>query len=514
MGRRARDSIEGWFRWSGGWRRREAFRKAIAEGIFAAALFGSLGGALSCAGTPRLPSKNEDPWLEVSSEHFRIRSEMSEKDTREVLTTLEEARAALLATVYRGAGAPKAPIEVVLLTSSYEVSQMFAQGPDGVRIRASFPFSSFIVLGGQAKGGGIGLAVHELAHELGWRFLPFGKPKWYVEGAAKYLETMTYDPWSGRLSRGVVSHEKARWMHGNDRLDAERLLAGDEGATADELGRFEETAWLLFHYLMDVRPEDLQVFQRRLAQFETPETAWSEEFPDLHGDELDKALERYVQQGYLKTFDTELPMPVFHVRTRPLSLAEVHGLRAHLLAFSQHDHPEKAFDPTPDVKAALAADPGAVEAVAVALYRPAAGTPPLAPAMRTDLVLQTTRAHPDDWRSWVMAAAEAPLGSLSALAALDRAFKLAPEQVLVAKALAITLSAMKRYGPALYHSENALAGLGDDPDVLALHTLLLAETGNCRGADFYRAAFARHHETATSRQRTWLDSPCTSQKSE
>jgi len=504
MGRRPPGSDEGRVRrWAVWWR--EGFGKSI----LGAALFGSLCCALSCAGTPRLPSSDEDPWLEVSSEHFRIRSEMSEKDTREVLTVLEEARAALLATVYRGTGAPKAPIEVVLLASSYEISQMFAHSPDGVRIRASFPFSSFIVLGGQAKGSGLGMAVHELAHEIGWRFLPFGKPEWYVEGAAKYLETMTYDPWRGRLSRGVLSDDKARWMHRNDRLDAERLLAGDEGTTADDLGRFEETAWLLFHYLMDVRPEDLQVFQRRLAQFETPAEAWSEEFPDLHGAELDKTLQRYVQKGYLKTFDMDLPMPAFHVRTRPLSLAEVHGLRAHLLAISQHDHPEEAsFDPTPDVKAALAADQGAVEAVAVALYRPASGTAPLTPVMRSKLVHQATRAHPDDERAWLMAAAEAPLGGLAALGALDKAFKLAPDQVLVAKALAIVLAAMKKYGPALYHSETALAGLGDDPGVLALHTFLLAATGNCRGADFYRAAFARHHDTSTPSERAWLDSPC------
>ena len=72
---------------------------------------------------PECATHGGTPWLEVSSQHFVVRTNLSADEARGTVVQLERARASLLA-VYPNGGAEKDPLEVVVFTSPAQLQDL------------------------------------------------------------------------------------------------------------------------------------------------------------------------------------------------------------------------------------------------------------------------------------------------------------------------------------------------------------------------------------------------------
>jgi hypothetical protein len=85
--------------------------------------------SLTCATLP-CPAKGGPAWTELTSDHFRLRTDLDADVAAEAIRTLEEIRVAMLALVWPSARVASQRIEVVVLRSSVELST-FLQGGRG-----------------------------------------------------------------------------------------------------------------------------------------------------------------------------------------------------------------------------------------------------------------------------------------------------------------------------------------------------------------------------------------------
>jgi tetratricopeptide (TPR) repeat protein len=450
----------------------QQFSRCFAAGLAVLALV-----SLTCATLPPCPAKGGPTWTELTSDHFRLRTDLDAEVAAEAIRTLEEIRAAMLALVWPNARVSSQRIEVVVLRSSVELSTYLQGGADGIRTQPR-PFPATIVVGGIAEAESLTILEHELAHELSHQFLPL-EPPWYSEGIAAFLETIAVDHGHRTARLGDVSESRIQSLVGLGRTPADELLATRRLPEHYALARFEASSWLLVHFLLNERLEAFGRFQRRLILLARPEEAWSEEFPGLSVKELDRELDRYSTSGRYTTYTIKLDVPDPNFHRRQLSDAEVHGLRAllYLAAVSPGNRPQEAAA-RGEVAEAFAQDPGALEALAVAFY---GLTDARNLEARKDLATRATSAHPESWLAWVMLADTGNLKARDTQDVLARALELARDQPEVLSRLALANAIQGHWDQALEFSTKALA-LRAPFGILPLHAEALARTGNCREA--------------------------------
>jgi hypothetical protein len=152
-------------------------------------------GAAGCATLPACPAKGGPAWRELTSAHFRVRSDLDQEDARETVRRLEEIRASMLATLWPGAPDPPNRTEVIVLRSRIEF-MVFARDPQvppvlwGLRSERP-PLPPTLIFSGTDYRT-MGVLAHELAHDLSRWYMPM-QPPWYSEGIATFLETLRYD---------------------------------------------------------------------------------------------------------------------------------------------------------------------------------------------------------------------------------------------------------------------------------------------------------------------------------
>lgn len=459
-------------------------------------------GTLGCATLPACPAHGGPAWTELTSDHFRVRTDLDAPDATEAVRTLEETRAAMLALVWPRAAPVPGPIEIVFLRSQGELWTFLQGGAQGIRLQ-QHPFPPIIVIGGIGDQDQLTGLRHEVAHELSRRFLPL-EPPWYSEGIATLLESTTYERGTQTARMGEISPVRLQQLQGLGRTPANELLNTRELPAYLELARFEASSWLLAHFLINQQFEAFGRFQRRLAAFERPEEAWRQEFPELSGEALDRAVDRYSTSGKYATFSLHLDVPTPTVRTRGLSDGEVHGLRALLYwAAVSPGNVRQEAGAHAEVAEALAQDPGTLDALAVDFYWLTAVKDE---AARKDLAARATRAHPESWLAWLMLADVDHLKTPPAWEALMEALELAPDQPEVVSRIATANALRGRWGQVLEFSSRAI-DLRAPLAVLPLHAEALARSGDCPRAAFFmeRCAEMVAASEAAELRRLWRE---------
>jgi hypothetical protein len=364
-----------------------------------------LAALLACAHGPRADSGEH--WLSVTSDHFSLRTDLAESDARELSAWMERSRAVMLEVMWPKQPAPPGHMQVVAFASAAEVS---ALGPNADGFESDDPFGQPVVVIGGASERSRHLFTHELARALAGHFLP-RMPSWLDEGVARYLETLRFDAGTGKARVGEPpDKDELRALQSmSSKYRGGVLAMGSEYAqgTAEEIGRFETASWVLVHYLVDERRDGLNAYAARLARGEDAQAAFDAQFPDLTEDGIQRAVHEYANgEGTFRIFEAPIPPPPPPPRIAPLPASEALALLASLYR-----------PPNPQAtQIALSADPLNPLALAVSGAGDAAAS---------------AKAHPDDWRAFVLL--DMRTGNAKAM---EKAALLAPDNPLVLARLA------------------------------------------------------------------------------
>jgi hypothetical protein len=302
-------------------------------------------GAPGCATTtfPPCPAKGGSPWSALTSAHFVVRTDLDAADADELVRDLEETRAVIMAVAWPKAADPPGRTNVIAFRSQEELSRVVPDGVGGMWLKRP-PFPATLLLGGprgssgaSALSAGNPLAAtsaipHEVTHDLARRFLPF-QPPWYAEGLATFLETLTYDRATGIASVGFPPAGRLAALRGGGRWTPEELVRCTvEPRGGATLGQFEDSSWLLFHYLVDKRAAGLTRFQELARELSPWTVAWERAFPDVAFADLKREVGVHLADLSFKAYAYKVVVPARPVDKRPLRDAEVHVLRAFMLA--------------------------------------------------------------------------------------------------------------------------------------------------------------------------------------
>jgi hypothetical protein len=441
-----------------------------------AVLIAALAAACGCATLPTCPAKGGTPWLELETSHFLLRTNYGESDARELLLTLEETRAALLATVWPNTPDPPIQTRVIAVDS---VKESIAYFPDRA-VSITYPLPPFpptAVLGPRWRPHGFGVLALQLAEELSSHSLPL-QPTWYSLGIGTFVETMTYD----RSSQTVTIGEPpiGPFIATRQNTIPASLLISLEGPPPEKKSdSFQGYSWFLFRYLIDSDPAGLARFQDLIRAMVPAEEAWRRAFPTLTYERVDKALSEYKSIRTFSTLQGHVVPPPYTVKVRRLPDATVHAQRAFLLYGRNGIEPRSGRDFRAELDEAFAEDRNDIEALALA-FRLAEGA-----AERRGLAQRAIAAHPDSGLAAVMLADELDERDPAARAALVHALISAPRSGELMWRLARAEAALGNWPPARRFAEQAIRmGGSKNRPLLHIYAEALARTGSCAESSY------------------------------
>ena len=424
------------------------------------------------------PERGGPPWIRLTSEHFRLVTDLPSPRAAAELDGLEQTRAALLAGGFPGWPSPAGRSELIVLRTRAELAE----------------FGGWLEAFGAGDGaGGLAFVLHGeddvervrvLQYELSvgltlslLRRLPF----WLATGLGTYLETARIDT----ARQLVITGEPTR-----------ELLAGAghqrpgirfNGWSTTPVAQ-NTRPWETVHFLLTERNAAFAGYLERLGRGEPPGAAFDALFPDLAGDRLTAAVVDYsrtiLHSGRVKVATSPLPKRWAGATTaEPLSPAEVHALFARLYRFSSWAAHSQALRARADaeVAEALRLDPDQLDAL---LLGPLDALPPPARKARLEALVRLSAA---DHRVRLRLALEAAPGSLERIDALRNAAELDRDRP---EALAALAQELLWLDPA-EALEAAERGQRLEPwraDLLAILASAQASSGRCADAAKTRAA--------------------------
>jgi len=302
---------------------------------------------LACAGPP---PDYEQPWIEITTPHFRLLSDASEKQALKLAHELEDVRTAIL--TWTGASPPPAVRLSVFVFRDFDSFRPFEMqmGSDGYFVPR--PDGGSIVM--NAEGQAYQIARHELVHFLLLGDRERHHPPWYNEGLAEVLSTASRQGDVIRLGDPPRRSLSALRSYGEvpvAELLMERNLSGWYGV---DQASFYASAWALVHYLrlgygssqpdgnprLDRYLKRVSAGSRQLKSFELVFGMTTEEMDDL--------VRSYLWRGSLPTVEVGMKTgsdAIFQLRS--LSVDEVAyelGVLFDLIHGGSGDGAERLFD--------------------------------------------------------------------------------------------------------------------------------------------------------------------------
>jgi hypothetical protein len=158
-------------------------------------------GATGCAYRPQARVSG---WIEVETEHVRLRTSMSRSRAAALAREMQEMRDALAGSLLRCGPSRDADLFTVIVLSPAEFEEIAPEGVGGFYYRASASwlpeYEGQIVIPADPGRDGWQVYQHELTHHLVRWCLPRA-PSWLNEGLAKLLETATVE--DGKMAVGI-----------------------------------------------------------------------------------------------------------------------------------------------------------------------------------------------------------------------------------------------------------------------------------------------------------------------
>ncbi len=323
------------------------------------ALVGLAAFAVGCAHRPELRAPAAPSWIELTSRHFILRTDLSRRQARAALADFEGVYGTLETIAFRG-DAPKDRIDVVLFSDEERFRQIAPRGASGYFMPRQSedpdPQPTIAIHGRMLIAGTLVESTQRrFRHELTHRFLDHRvrwSPPWLEEGLSEYYSTLKVE--SGDAVVGTLPNTKILrvdiHIHASlvqdlteDRVDLDSVPTVQQLLTADyatfhdpahELAYYAG-AWTFVHMLINGPYGHAARFQRfldLLAGGATPPEAWRECFWAVPLWQLEQQFKRYVTRTEMDPRALSVPVPRAKKpeRERPLGDDEVHLMLARI----------------------------------------------------------------------------------------------------------------------------------------------------------------------------------------
>lgn len=374
-------------------------------------------------------------WLELTTPHFVLRTDLEAKTASAAAQALEEIRGVLMSAAW-----PEAKSTSTERTEAYVLADKTSfrrYHPEGVVAVFYNSRPPMVVLYG---GPDTWKQIHQrervsplrrgISHQL-IASLYSRPPRWFAVGLAQFLEAVELSEDKRSVEMGAVNISAYRSYLdyvATHSIPLERVLAwraDEKDIDEDEREGLEGTSWLLVHWLYNTRFEQFSRYQIELGRGTQPKRAWSIAFPGFDLDQAQHELGIYARHGEYTTFQAPARLRKPMIRQRELGPADAHAVRAQLALMGQHsskDGSKQYAEAKTEVAEALRLDATNVPALRVEGW--------FNPVDRLPRIRRATEVHPDDPEAWML------LGSLTCGAdpkgsecehARRRAVALAPE---------------------------------------------------------------------------------------
>ena len=356
---------------------------------WAAGLAAIAAAASACSSViPMLPSEGGPSWIEVRSQHFTLWTDASGRRGRELIRDMEHH----WEVIGRAMNAPQGTHSfVIALRDGTEIAAYLPRGVVAAVWDSDGPtLQPGIVLSAYAHDYDHVIS-HELTHVISSGIIA-NQPHWLSEGIATYFEMADLDAGEASVQIGIPRGDRTSYLHAQPPIDATELFACRDHTCIDE--PFYATSWATVSFLLNTRFDQLSRFFERLNALprnrrgEAWRRAWSDAFPDLPPDQLDRQLGEWLVTGQVR-----LPRIAVKTQDYPTTgrwLADADALAARSLLKLMFSHDIKSV--TDQLAQSLALDHTNVLArlVEASLNQGIASADARA----------TATAHPDDWRAW------------------------------------------------------------------------------------------------------------------
>ena len=431
---------------------------------------------------PRASDEGGPQWIQVTTPHFALATDMDREPAGELSRTLESWWAAMGVAFPEGmapaavSGDPE-PILVVALRDSSERDAVHYQYGG---LFAALPLlPPAISVGDFDDEHGRETLKHELAHAFLHQRLP-RVPNWLTEGMAVYLQTAEIDSRRGVVQWGFWNASEMRnVLEYGGGMSVASIMDRRKWAAGKAIGEMELYAGLLVHMLINRRPAELECYLKRLATEIDTDAALT---CFTGRDKWDFELRDYAYSWSFARKTVAFDSRDTYGRITPLGDARVHATLA-LLDFAAlftvlpQFREERVARALANVARALTIEPDEYLGLLLTLTRTEVDE------RRHGQITQALVAkHPGDWRAWVARAQTPGLPFSETTQAMDRAWSLAPQQTEVIRLAAIRALQEGRWNDARALGIKAWLGGADEASDRLVLFLASALGGSCTEA--------------------------------
>ena len=324
-------------------------------------------------------------WMQVSSDHFVVYGNSSERNLRRFAEQLERFDAAMsvVTGTPRSKPSPSARVTVYMVGSADDLRTLYAQ--DGRQSRYIAGFYSPRVEGpvafvpdviaarGEQLEFSMVVLLHEYAHHFNAVNSRFPPPRWLSEGSAEFFASARFEA-NGSVQIGrPADHRGPELFEGLD-VTATDLLDPDHYEKRRGNGKrydaYYGRAWLLFHYLTfePSRKGQLVAYIKALTSGKSLREAAESVFGDLV--KLDKEMDTYLRRRSFMALTVKgESLPIGEIAVRPLRQGEAAAMSVVMRSKSGVGSEETAAKILADARAVAAkfpADPAVLAALAEA----------------------------------------------------------------------------------------------------------------------------------------------------
>lgn len=286
------------------------------------------------------PSLRRD-WREMSTPHFTLFGDASERQLRTVAHSLESLRSFLDQLSSFQVEDP-VPTFVYVFRSKRSFAPFEVRGFDGKpRGIAGFfidhPHANYIAIDGSQRDALAGIAQHEYVHFFTRHRLP-PVPLWFNEGLAEFYST--FEATNDKVNVGKVIPRHLRWLQENSLIPWLDFFSVTHWSPeyyneGTRRGVFYAQSWALVHYLyLQAEGGRTQLTEFLELQGELPKAAAFEQAFGTSPEELERQLRRYVRSRSFTYRRADLPTANLSERipirtmTEPEALARLGELLA------------------------------------------------------------------------------------------------------------------------------------------------------------------------------------------
>jgi hypothetical protein len=343
----------------------------------------------ACAAAP-LRDDPTHPWIELTSDHFVVWTDVPSARARSTVVELEESRAVIVGAFFGGGDDPPAPPARAILLRRWSDWTGLALPDDNAARSVPAHFSPFLEsvarLAAESPHAPVERAAHhqhELAHVI-VETLVGPSPPWLVEGVAEAVDDVAFARPGGTTRIRLVPEDLA--------LYTPTRVADVIAEPAPGTSGYNATSQLLVAYLVEKDRRALLAHRRRLlaTRFAPTVRPFSQDAKTI-----ERELVAWLRSGRHLELRVRTPATRPRIQERRLSPADVHVVRGTLDrrgAIGEQGDRERRIE---HARAAIAADPFHVAGHALLfLARPQ--------AVRVEDARKVVGAHGEEWRAWAL----------------------------------------------------------------------------------------------------------------